>query len=186
MSLTLLAPSIKLNSNEMSTSGVIPANAMLASNAMPTNAMPTNAISASSATPANAMSTNAISAILCVDDEVIILDSLREQLERHFGDDYVYEVAENVKEAWWIIEDLCENGVRVLVIVSDWLMPGIRGDEFLVQVHQRFPQIVTIMLTGQAETEAIERARSEANLRACLRKPWREEELIDLVSSALL
>ncbi|NJN30968.1 MAG: response regulator [Synechococcales cyanobacterium RM1_1_8] len=136
-------------------------------------------------TPTQTRSKNVVSAILCVDDEVIILDSLREQLERHFGDSYVYEVAENAKEAWWVIEDLCESNVRVLVIVSDWLMPDIRGDEFLIQIHQRFPKIVTIMLTGQADAEAIARAKSEANLQACLRKPWREEELIDLVESAL-
>jgi CheY-like chemotaxis protein len=144
-----------------------------------------NIMSSSNSMRPNVMPDNGISAILCVDDEVIILDSLREQLERHFGDSYVYEVAENVNEAWWIIEDLRESGIRILVIVSDWLMPGIRGDEFLIQVYQRFPQIVTIMLTGQADTAAIERAKTQANLRACLRKPWREEELIDLVSSAL-
>ena len=39
-------------------------------------------------------------AILCVDDEVVILESLKEQLKRCFGDRYVYEVAENPQEAW--------------------------------------------------------------------------------------
>jgi DNA-binding NtrC family response regulator len=128
---------------------------------------------------------NPPSAILCVDDEVIILDSLREQLQRRFGDHYLYEVAESVKEAWLVIEDLYESDVRVLVIVSDWLMPEIRGDEFLIQVHKRFPSILTIMLTGQADATAIERAKSEANLYACLHKPWQEEELTNLVKQAL-
>jgi DNA-binding NtrC family response regulator len=131
------------------------------------------------------LTANPTSAILCVDDEVMILDSLREQLHRRFGDRYLYEVAESVKEAWWIIEDLHANGIRLLVIVSDWLMPEVRGDEFLVQVYQRFPDILTIMLTGQADSTAIERARVEANLYACLRKPWQEEELINLVDKAL-
>lgn len=125
------------------------------------------------------------SAILCVDDEVIILDSLREQLQRRLGDDYLYEVAESVKEAWWVIEDLYASGVRLLVIVSDWLMPDVKGDKFLVEVHQRFPDIVTIMLTGQADDSAVAYARAEANLYACLRKPWQEEELISLVNSVL-
>jgi hypothetical protein len=82
----------------------------------PTPESASNIMSSSNSMRPNVMPDNGISAILCVDDEVIILDSLREQLERHFGDSYVYEVAENVKEAWWIIEDLCESGVRVLVI----------------------------------------------------------------------
>jgi DNA-binding NtrC family response regulator len=128
---------------------------------------------------------NPTSAILCVDDEVMILDSLREQLHRQFGDNYLYEVAESVKEAWFIIEDLHSSGIRLLVIVSDWLMPDVRGDEFLVQVHQRFPDILAIMLTGQADADALERVRVEANLYACLRKPWQEEELINLVNRAL-
>lgn len=47
------------------------------------------------------------------------------------------------------------------------------------------PQIVTVMLTGQADEAAIERARQQANLYACLRKPWTEEDLKQVISSAL-
>lgn len=128
---------------------------------------------------------NQDSAILCVDDEIMILDALKEQLQRRFGADYIYEMAESASEAWEIIEELYESGVRLLVIVSDWLMPGIKGDEFLIQVHQKFPDIMTIMLTGQANEDAVTRAKQEANLYACLRKPWRESDLIGLISHAL-
>lgn len=98
-------------------------------------------------------------AILCVDDERIILASLREQLLRNFGDRYYYECAENAEEAWDVIEDLHQEKIKVLVIVSDCLMPGIKGDEFLIQVHQKFPDIITIMLSGQADETAIARSR---------------------------
>jgi response regulator RpfG family c-di-GMP phosphodiesterase len=64
-------------------------------------------------------------------------------------------------------------------------MPGMKGDEFLVQVHRQFPQIISIMLTGQADEKAIARAREEANLSACLYKPWTEEELFKIINSAL-
>ena len=129
--------------------------------------------------------TNKLSAILCVDDEAMILDSLREQLHRNFGDDCLYEAAESVAEAWEVIEDLYADGTRILVIVSDWLMPGTRGDEFLIQTYQRFPEIRTIMLTGQADADAISRVQVEAKLYAYLRKPWQEEELVRLVSAVL-
>ena len=36
----------------------------------------------------------------------IILESLQEQLERHFGNGYLYEIAENAQEGLEIIEDL--------------------------------------------------------------------------------
>ena len=125
------------------------------------------------------------SAILCVDDEVVILDSLKEQLKRQFGDRFIYEVAESANEAWEVIEELQEDDIQIIAIVSDWLMPGIKGDEFLIQIHQRFPQLVTVMLTGQADEGAIARAKTEANLHACLYKPWTEQELTQIITSAL-
>lgn len=124
-------------------------------------------------------------AILCVDDEAIVLLSLRDQIARHFGDRYRYEMAESADEAWEIIIDLWNIGVRILIIVADWLMPDIRGDEFLIQVHQRFPKIVTVLLTGQADESAIERARQQANLYACIIKPWNETDLIHIIQSGL-
>lgn len=125
------------------------------------------------------------SAILCVDDEAIILSSLKEQLRRRFGERYLYETAGNAQEAWEVIDELCSERIDILIIVSDWLMPGIKGDEFLVQVHRRHPNIVTVLLTGQADEANIERARRDANLHACLHKPWRESELAQVVESAL-
>lgn len=125
------------------------------------------------------------SAIICVDDEIIILENLKEQLKRCFGARYFYEIAQSATEAWEVIEDLQIQGIQILVIVSDWLMPGIKGDEFLIQVHQRFPQIITVMLTGQADEAAIEQARQQANLYACLHKPWTEAELVQIITSAL-
>ena len=124
-------------------------------------------------------------AILCVDDEASILKVLKEQLKRCFGKQYIYETAQSAEEAWEIIEDLCEDEIQLLLIVSDWLMPGVKGDEFLIQIHQRFPRIVNVMLTGQAHEDAIERARQEANLHGCIYKPWKEEELHQLLSQAL-
>jgi CheY-like chemotaxis protein len=124
-------------------------------------------------------------AILCVDDEEIILSSLKEQLKRSFGTAYLYETALSADEAWEIIEELVEDHVGLLIVVSDWLMPGTRGDEFLIQLHQRYPQVVTVMLTGQADPEAILRAQREAQLYACLAKPWTEAALIETIQSGL-
>jgi CheY-like chemotaxis protein len=125
------------------------------------------------------------SAILCVDDEIVILDTLKEQLKRYFGERYIYEVAETAEEAWEVIAELHDDGINILIIVSDWLMPGIKGDEFLIRVHQKFPQVITVMLTGQADEKAIERARQQANLYACLYKPWTAKELYQIITSAL-
>ncbi|MDJ0728729.1 MAG: response regulator [Crocosphaera sp.] len=123
--------------------------------------------------------------ILCVDDEKVILDSLKIQLKKEFQDSYLYEAAESADEALEIIEELQEDDITILVIVSDWLMPGMKGDEFLIEVHKRFPKIIKIMLTGQADEKSVEEAKKYANLHSCLHKPWNNEELIENIKSGL-
>lgn len=124
-------------------------------------------------------------AILCVDDEVVVLNSLKIQLKKEFGDAYTYEVAESADEALEIIEELQSEETDILVIVSDWLMPGIKGDEFLIRVHQKYPKIIKVMLTGQADETAIQRAKEKASLHNCLYKPWSSQDLIETIKSGL-
>ena len=123
--------------------------------------------------------------ILCVDDEKIILDSLKAQLKEKFGNVYMYEGAENADDAMEVINELSEDGCEILVVVSDWLMPGIKGDEFLIALHKKHPKIIKLMLTGQADEEAIERARKHANLHQCSHKPWTEEELVEAIKTGM-
>jgi CheY-like chemotaxis protein len=123
--------------------------------------------------------------ILCVDDEKVVLQSLKAQIKENFGDTYSYEVAENADDALELIDELNEDEISIIIIVSDWLMPGMKGDELLIEIHQRFPKIVKIMLTGQANEEAIQGAYEKANLHRCLYKPWSEDELIETIKSGL-
>ncbi len=125
------------------------------------------------------------SVILCVDDEKMILQSLRDQLQHHFGSRFIYEFAESADEALEVIEALVQTRQSILLIVSDWLMPSMRGDELLIRVHQRYPDIITVMLTGQADDEAIERARRHANLFNVVAKPWDEATLVEVIQSGL-
>jgi CheY-like chemotaxis protein len=124
-------------------------------------------------------------AVLCVDDEDIVLRTLKDQLRRRFGDRLLIETAQGADEAWDVIADLHDDGIELVTIVSDWLMPGVRGDRFLADVHRRYPRIVKVLLTGQADDEAIERARRDADLTACLHKPWSEDEPAAVVGRAV-
>jgi len=123
--------------------------------------------------------------ILCVDDEKIVLDSLKRQLRERLGDRYSYELAESAEDAAEVIEELQADGVNVVLIMSDWLMPGKKGDDFLIEVHHDYPDIVKVMLTGQAEEAALQRVATQANLHRCLHKPWTEEELVEAICSGL-
>jgi DNA-binding NtrC family response regulator len=124
-------------------------------------------------------------AIICIDDEKTILSSLKGQLKRNFGKEYVYEFSEVPEEALELIDELVSDGTKVLIIVSDWLMPGMKGDEFLIKVHEKYPQIVKVMLTGQADGEAVKRATEHANLFKCIAKPWTEEYLIETIKTGI-
>jgi CheY-like chemotaxis protein len=123
--------------------------------------------------------------ILCVDDEAVILKSLEIELQSAFGDTYLYEFAESGDEALEIIDELNGEEVQLLIIVSDWLMPGMKGDELLIKVHQNYPKIHKVMLTGQADEQAVDRAKQYANLYRYLQKPWNSQELIETIRSAL-
>jgi CheY-like chemotaxis protein len=124
-------------------------------------------------------------AILCVDDEAVILNSILRQIQEEFDDRYIYETAENGEEALEVLDELHEEGTQVVIIVSDWLMPGMKGDEFLVEVQRRFPGTVKILLTGQADEAAIERAQKEADLHHFIPKPWTKQELINSIKSGI-
>ncbi len=124
-------------------------------------------------------------AIVCVDDESIILDSLGEQIENLFGNRFMYEYAENAEEGMEVLEELTDEGIDVMVIVSDWLMPGKKGDEFLIEVHKKFPNIVKVLLTGQADESAIHNAQKNADLFAYIQKPWTAEQLKTVIKSGI-
>ena len=123
--------------------------------------------------------------ILCIDDEQMILTSLKSQLKRNFGKKFCYEFAENAQEGFKLVEELIHDDSVIIIIVSDWLMPGIKGDEFLIKIHETHPKIIKIMLTGMADNHAISNAQKNANLYHCINKPWTENELVDVIRSGL-
>jgi DNA-binding NtrC family response regulator len=123
-------------------------------------------------------------AILCVDDEPMILKSLKAELTQSVGNDYLIEIAESGEEALEIIDELAQKGIDTLLVISDWLMPNMKGDELLMTIHQKFPNMAKIMLSGQADTNAIDRVKSIAQ-GAFIAKPWRKEDLNDLVNGYL-
>lgn len=123
--------------------------------------------------------------ILCVDDEQMVLKSLESQLIHAFGNQYHVELAEGGAEALELLDELNEDEYRALVIISDWLMPEMKGDEFLIKAHRKFPTVLKLMLTGQADADAIERTRAEANLYRQIDKPWNAADVIDAIKTGL-
>lgn len=123
--------------------------------------------------------------LLCVDDEAIVLNALRDQLKNVYGSKHLIEIAESAEEGLEILKELADEGYVPLVIISDWLMPGKKGDEFLIEAHKLFPYVIKIMLSGQVEKSALKRTQEHANLHQFIAKPWDADELTASIDEGL-
>lgn len=123
--------------------------------------------------------------ILCVDDERFVLQSLKTQLRTQFGKDYAIETTESVKEALEVIHALLAAGTELPILISDHIMPDMKGDDFLIHVHSFSQSTLKIMLTGQADAAAVGKVVNEASLYRYISKPWDKEDLNMTVKEAL-
>ena len=120
-------------------------------------------------------------AILTVDDEKIILDSVRSQLERNFQQKYILEFAQSAQEAMEVTDSLVTEGVTILLIISDYQMEGIKGDAFARGVKEKYPLIKVVMLTGHMGQEMSRNLLNSQLVERIIQKPWKEAELVELV-----
>lgn len=115
--------------------------------------------------------------ILLVDDERNILEAYK----RNLADDFDIVVADSGTAA---IELLDKNN-PFHVIVSDYKMPKMNGVELLEKVRNMAPETIQIMLTGQAEMEAIISLINQGKIFRFLTKPCSTEDLIRNIKDAV-
>ncbi|MFB2937661.1 response regulator [Aerosakkonemataceae cyanobacterium BLCC-F154] len=123
--------------------------------------------------------------VLCVDDEVTILDSLKIELKAILGNDYLIETAECGADALELIEELVADNYQIALVISDYIMPDLKGDELLRLIHELIPETLKILLTGQADLEAVGNAIKYARLYRYIAKPWQTEDLKLTVKEAV-
>jgi PAS domain S-box-containing protein len=99
--------------------------------------------------------------------------------------DFMVEIAESAEEALEVVEDLISSGRELPLVIADQIMPNMRGDQFLIALHDRYPKIVKVMLTGQARAEDVGNVVNRGNLYRFMSKPWNENDLRLTVSEAL-
>ena len=125
------------------------------------------------------------SAIVCVDDEPGILNSLGEQLKRSLGQQYDIELVDSAEEAIALFAELTAEGVDIPVVICDRIMPDMTGDRLLIELHRLYPDTLKILLTGQANADAIGNLVNADALYRYVSKPWDETDLILTVKEAL-
>ena len=119
--------------------------------------------------------------ILCVDDEPYILVTLKSLFRRSFKD-FDLEFAENAVDGLDILADYTEETPEKIIILSDWKMPGMRGDEFLTETKKIFPEAVRFLLSGMITKEFTDQLYEDAGIRKIISKPWDNDQLLDEIS----
>jgi signal transduction histidine kinase/ActR/RegA family two-component response regulator len=115
--------------------------------------------------------------ILLVEDE----DSVRRVLgDVLSGQGFVVLPVSCGEDAIALIED---TSTKIDLVLSDIIMPGIKGTEVAQRVNQVRPQTKVLLMTGYADAKSIETARAE-NF-TILNKPFAPEALLDKLGSLL-
>jgi len=116
--------------------------------------------------------------ILCVDDENNMLNVIRRQL---CDLDVQVHVAHSAEEGLQFLR----RTYPVHVVLSDYRMPDMNGVEFLACVSREWPEVSRILLSGFADSGAVNEALEQQNLFAFLHKPWKAAELQTVITEAI-
>lgn len=115
--------------------------------------------------------------VLCVDDEVNILKSMKRLL---YKQNYNVLVAEGGAAA---LDIMHQNTVHL--IISDMKMPAMSGAELLEKVAISYPDSYRILLTGYSDMESTIDAVNKGKIHRYLQKPWNNDELIHTIEQGL-
>lgn len=124
-------------------------------------------------------------AILSVEDDPEALNALRMQLERNFGEQYLLEFSQNVDEAISVLDDLLADEVNVILLLSDWYMPGKNADVLVDYIKSKNPLVKVIVLSGQLNVEKASQMLEEQIIDRVIMKPWDEVALVNQIKTFL-
>jgi type II secretory ATPase GspE/PulE/Tfp pilus assembly ATPase PilB-like protein/DNA-binding NarL/FixJ family response regulator len=115
--------------------------------------------------------------LLLVDDEPNVLKAL----QRIFREEnYRIHTASDGEEALAVLQrEPCQ------LLISDFKMPSMNGVELIRKVRKHYPEVIRIMLTGQADTEAVMGAIKDGAVYKFILKPWNDDDLRITVALAL-
>ncbi len=108
--------------------------------------------------------------LLIVDDEETIHKALKRTLRREpYELLHAYDAAE--------ASAMLERRDDIRGVLCDHYMPGTHGLDLLVEIRQRYPDLVTVLLTAQADLELVLSAINEGHIHRFFTKPWEPDEL---------
>jgi DNA-binding NtrC family response regulator len=116
--------------------------------------------------------------ILVVDDETVVVESIRALLELETP--YTVLAETSPRQAIQLAK------VNPLdLVISDFLMPEINGIRLLLEIRSLYPEIALILLTGYADKENAIRAINEVGIFHYMEKPWDNDDLLTIIRTGL-
>ncbi|TFG84509.1 MAG: response regulator [Spirochaetales bacterium] len=122
-----------------------------------------------------------VRAVICVDDEAIILMALGMELRKGLAPDFIVETAATMAEAVEVAGELRTEGLELACLITDWFLPASRGDAVAEALRVDHPGLPVVLMTGHSDTEMVEAAIISGGPIRVVRKPWRASELIAAV-----
>jgi diguanylate cyclase (GGDEF)-like protein/PAS domain S-box-containing protein len=113
--------------------------------------------------------------VLAVDDEPQVLTAIVDTL----ADECVVHTVPSADAAMALIPSLPD----LSVLLFDQRMPGMCGDELLTRAR-KISGAAAIMVTGYADLDAVIRAVNQGRIFGYVTKPWKQEQLRQMVRSA--
>lgn len=123
--------------------------------------------------------------IACIDDEAVILMAMAMELRRHFGSEFVIETATSADELELSLRDDLAEGMELACIITDWIMPGLKGEDVAARLRVLAPGTPVVLMTGHSEAGEAEAAIAADGPVRILRKPWRQKALVETLTELL-
>lgn len=119
--------------------------------------------------------------IVIIDDEPMILKSLKRELELYTEDLQLgIETFNSGKDA---LDYLKEEGDSVFLTISDLRMPDISGTEVMRHINNHYPHIKLFLLTAYSDIQAIQTA-IKSSIDRLIMKPWDQKLLKSDIENA--
>ena len=115
--------------------------------------------------------TESKASIVLVDDEEMVITSLRALLQLETEHD-IHCFTDPVEAAKFLESNPAD------VCVSDYLMPGMNGIQFLSRAKELQPEASRVLLTGHADKQSAVAAINQVALFQYVEKPWDNAQLL--------
>lgn len=124
--------------------------------------------------------------IICIEDQREVLNAIVEDLSE-FEEHFIIEECESAAEAEALLDDIEAEGDFLGLVVSDHVMPGKSGVEFLSALNEdaRFQDSKKILLTGLATHQDTIHAINQAAIDRYIEKPWDSDTFIHYAKELL-